>query len=79
VRSVKNPATRARNVRYRVAASKGWTATFTIMWDKTVVAREEMKAAIRDAGMFVGIGDGRSIGFGRFVYDPDTDYLLTDV
>ncbi|MCP9496904.1 MAG: hypothetical protein MSG64_21000 [Pyrinomonadaceae bacterium MAG19_C2-C3] len=66
IRSVKNPATRARNVRYRVAASAGWKARFTIMWDMTVVSRGEMEAAVRDAGMLAGIGDGRSIGFGRF-------------
>lgn len=69
VRSVKNPATRARNVRYRIAASPGWRATFTIMWDVTIVSRGEMHAALIDAGRFVGIGDGRSIGFGRFVVE----------
>jgi hypothetical protein len=66
VRSAKNPATKARNVRYRVAASAGWTAMFHIQWDKTVVSRGEMEQAIRDAGMFAGLGDGRAIGFGRF-------------
>lgn len=69
VRSVRNPSTRARNVRYRVAASPGWKAMFTIMWDVTIVSRGEMEAAIVDAGRFVGIGDGRSIGFGRFVVE----------
>lgn len=66
VRSVKNPATRARNVRYRVAAAPGWLADFTIVWDSTVVSRNEMEAVTRDAGALVGVGDGRSIGFGRF-------------
>jgi hypothetical protein len=66
VRSVKNPATKARNVRYRVAASSGWEAEFTLMWDKTVVSRGEMESALRDAGRLVGLGDGRSIGAGRF-------------
>jgi hypothetical protein len=66
IRSVKNPATRARNIRYRVAASSGWIAQFSIVWDMTVVSRGEMEAVTRDAGMFAGIGDGRSIGFGRF-------------
>lgn len=68
-RSVKNPATRGRNVRYRIAASPGWKAQFSITWDMTVVSRGEMEQAIRDAGMFVGIGDGRSIGFGRFIVE----------
>lgn len=66
VRSVKNPSTKARNVRYRVAASPGWEATFHIMWDKTIVSRNEMHASVIDAGRFSGLGDGRSIGFGRF-------------
>ena len=66
IRSVRNPATKGRNVRYRVAASKGWTLTFNILWDKTIVSRVEMEAAIIDAGRLVGLADGRSIGFGRF-------------
>ena len=63
---VRNPATKARNVRYRLAASKGWEATFVILWDKTLVAREQMKTVLRDAGILCGIGDGRSVGNGRF-------------
>lgn len=66
VRSVKNPSTKGRNVRYRVAASPGWSATFTILWDKTIVSRAEMQAVLNDAGVLIGIADGRSIGFGRF-------------
>lgn len=66
VRSVRNPATGARNVRYRIAASPGWETEFTLTWDKTVVSRGEMEAALRDAGLLVGLGDGRSIGAGRF-------------
>lgn len=69
VRSVRNPSTKARNIRYRVAASPGWTATFTIMWDKTIVSRNEMQACVIDAGRFSGIGDGRNIGFGRFTVE----------
>ncbi len=67
VRSVKNPSTKGRNVRYRVAASPGWKATFELMWDKTIVSRNEMQAVVVDAGRFSGIGDGRNIGFGRFI------------
>ena len=69
VRSVKNPNTKGRNVRYRVAASPGWRATFEIMWDKTIVSRNEMQATIIDAGRFSGLGDGRNIGFGRFTIE----------
>jgi hypothetical protein len=67
VRSVKNPTTKARNVRYRVAASPGWRTVFTLTWDRTIVSRAEMEAVVHDAGQFVGLADGRSIGFGRFV------------
>ena len=67
VQSVKNPGTGGRNVRYRVAAAPNWSATVTIQWDKTVVSRNELEAVAHDTGRFVGIGDGRAIGYGRFV------------
>lgn len=63
---VRNPTTKARNIRYRIATQKGWHAEFSISWDKTVVSRQEMEAVIRDSGKLVGLGDGRSIGEGRF-------------
>jgi hypothetical protein len=66
VSSVRNPATKARNVRYRVAAAAGWTATFQLRWDRTVVSRGELEAVLIDAGRLVGIGSGRQIGLGRF-------------
>jgi hypothetical protein len=66
VRGVVNPSTRGRNVRYRVAASPGWQTEFTIMFDKTIVSRNEMEAILIDAGRLVGIGNGRTIGMGRF-------------
>ena len=72
VRSVRNPATKARNVRYRVAASSGWLLTFNIFWDKTIVSRSEIEATARDAGQLVGLGDGRSIGMGRFSVEQFT-------
>jgi hypothetical protein len=31
-----------------------------------VVDRNQMRAVLNDAGVLVGIADGRSIGFGRF-------------
>jgi hypothetical protein len=40
VAGVRNPATKARNVRYRLAAGAGWKASFTIAWDVTIVSRE---------------------------------------
>jgi hypothetical protein len=66
VRSVKNPATKARNVRYRIAAAPGWALTVAITWDKTVVSRGEMEAVATNAGRLVGVGSGRAIGMGRF-------------
>lgn len=72
VRSVRNPATKARNVRYRVAASSGWNICFNIFWDKTIVSRGEIEAVARDAGQLVGLGDGRSIGMGRFSVEQFT-------
>jgi len=66
VRSVRNPSTKARNIRYRVATCPGWECRFSIMFDKTVVSRQEMHSAIIDAGKLSGIGDGRSVGYGRF-------------
>jgi len=69
VRPVKNPSTKGRNVRYRIAASPGWRATFQVEWENTIVSRGEMQAALVSAGAYVGLGDGRSIGFGRFIVE----------
>lgn len=66
VRPVRNPASRGRNIRHRVAASAGWIADFTIEWEDTLVDPRTMESIIRDAGCFCGLGDGRKIGFGRF-------------
>jgi hypothetical protein len=66
ISGVKNPATRGRNVRYRVAASIGWKCGFSIMWDQTIISRGEMESVLNDAGKLCGLGDGRSIGYGRF-------------
>ncbi|KPV49264.1 hypothetical protein SE17_33615 [Kouleothrix aurantiaca] len=67
ITSVRNPATKGRNIRYRIAAAAGWQASFSVRWDKTVVSRHELEAVLQDAGRLVGLGNGRSIGFGRFV------------
>jgi len=66
IRSVRNPNTKSRNIRYRVTSSPGWKATFHIMWDKTVIPRDVMHSILIDAGKLCGVGDGRAIGFGRF-------------
>lgn len=67
VRSVVNPMTKGRNLRYRVAAKAGWTFTTKLMWDDSVISKETMKQCVENAGLYEGIGDGRRIGFGRFV------------
>jgi hypothetical protein len=69
VSGVRNPSTKARNVRYRLACCTGWKATFTITWDKTLVSRDQMRAVLNDAGILVGIADGRSVGNGRFAVE----------
>lgn len=66
VSSVRNPATKARNVRYRLATRPGWQCEFTLCWDKTIISREQMKAILRDSGTLGGLGDGIKIGCGRF-------------
>ncbi len=66
VRSVKNPNTRGRNIRYRVAAAPGWQVTARLCWDVSLISRAELAAVALDAGRLVGLGDGRGIGFGRF-------------
>lgn len=66
VRGVRNPATKGRNVRYRLTASRGWQCTFTLAWDRTIVSREQMKAVLNDTSKLVGLADARAIGFGRF-------------
>ncbi len=66
IRGVKNPVTKSRNIRYRVCSSSGWKAIFHIAWDKSIISKFEMNSIAIDAGMLSGVGDGRSIGFGRF-------------
>lgn len=66
VRSVVNPSTKGRNLRYRIAAKPGWELSTTIFWNDIAVSKEHMKQCVSHAGIFEGIGDGRKIGFGRF-------------
>ena len=44
VAAMANPGTRGRNIRYRVAASVGWKARFTICWENSLISFEEMSA-----------------------------------
>lgn len=63
---VRNPSTKARNVRYRLACSSGWRCSFVILWDRTLVSREQMRSVLTDAAILCGLGDGRGVGNGRF-------------
>ncbi len=66
VRGGRNPATKGRNARFRLAVSPGWQAEFRILWEASLINRETMESVCRDAGLLVGIADGRMMGFGRF-------------
>lgn len=66
VRSVVNPMTKGRNLRYRVACKAGWACTFFVSWDDSVLSISQMQTLLKDAGLMCGIGCGRAIGLGRF-------------
>ena len=66
IRGVNNPVSKGKNVRYRLGCSSGWNATFTISWDPSIVSEEVMKNVVEDAGTLIGVGDGRTLGFGKF-------------
>ena len=63
---VTNPNTKGKNIRYRIAASKGWESEFTVQWDDRLISTEQMKQIAESAGLHSGIGDGRNWGNGRF-------------
>lgn len=69
VRSVVNPMTKGRNLRFRVACRVGWTVSTTIFWDDFAVSADQMKNCLENAGILEGIGDGRKIGFGRYTVE----------
>lgn len=75
IRGVRNPSTKARNVRYRICACPGWSCEFTLLWDKTIVDRNLMHSILIDTGRLVGVGNGRNIGMGRFAL---TDFEIID-
>lgn len=55
-----------KNIRYRLATSVGWETKFNIIWDNSLISRNQMESICIDAGAFAGLGDGRKIGYGRF-------------
>lgn len=66
VSAVVNPSSKARNVRYRVTAKPGWECSFTALFDKTVISRQQFESATIAASKLVGLSNGRNIGHGRF-------------
>lgn len=68
-RGVVNPTTRKRNVRYRIATVAGWVCQLEIHFDRTIISRTQMHSVCHQAGEFVGLGDGRQMGLGRFVVE----------
>lgn len=66
VRSVVNPMTKGRNLRYRVACKSGWKCKFFVSWDDNILSTSQMETILKDAGIMCGTGCGRAIGFGRF-------------
>lgn len=66
VAGVRNPSSKARNVRYRVGCSTGWECEFHLLWDRTIVSTAQMQSVCTDTGLLVGLADGRAIGYGRF-------------
>lgn len=66
IRAVKNPMTKGKNVRYRLALKAGWEIDVCFEWDDTVLSRDNIKQAVEHAGKFVGVGDARLLGYGRY-------------
>lgn len=68
VRGVNNKNSRgSKNIRYRVCLNPGWEGEFTMRFDNTIIGVDLMEQIIIDGGKFSGFGDGRSIGFGKFI------------
>lgn len=66
IRGVMNPNSKGRNVRYRIACSEGWKCQFSFSFDDTIVSTAQVKKIVEDSGKMSGIGDGRTLGYGRF-------------
>ena len=64
--TVKNPATKGTNMRHRLTIAPGFTLSFELIYDPTIVGHTQMESALMRAGQLEGIGDGRRIGMGRF-------------
>ncbi|WBL15113.1 hypothetical protein [Sutcliffiella sp. NC1] len=68
VRGVNNTNNRgSKNIRYRVCLNPGWEGEFAIKFENTIVGIDLMEQILIDGGRFSGFGDGRNIGFGKFI------------
>jgi hypothetical protein len=65
VSGVTNPATKGRNVRYRLGLGAGWEIESSVVWDDSIVSKEQMQDAVEAAAAFSGMADGRNTGYGR--------------
>jgi hypothetical protein len=61
-------ATGSRIIRIRPLIPTGWTASFTVEFDETIINERNLHQAIIDAGSYCGIGDWRP-KFGRFTVE----------
>jgi hypothetical protein len=56
---------KSRIIRVRPMIPTGWSVTFTLEYDESVVDRKDVLKAMIDAGALIGLGDWRP-KFGRF-------------
>lgn len=43
-----------------------WEIEFEIHFDEEIISASDIKKLLERGGKFIGIGDGRKIGYGRF-------------
>lgn len=58
----------ARIIRIRPMIPTGWTASFTLEFDETIINEKNLLQSMIDAGALVGLGDWRP-KFGRFTVE----------
>lgn len=57
---------RARIPRVRPVFPPGWSIDLHLVFSPLILSGDDLLDYITQAGLFIGLGDGRSIGFGRF-------------
>lgn len=58
-----------RVIRTRPRFNSPWSIVVELEFDETILGMDQIRAIAINAGRFCGIGDGRSIGFGRFTVE----------